>query len=68
MAPHPNLFTMHWSTFVPNLVLLSKSAQFGQILGLNSSPTTVDVAQLDHAHAVIVRFSGVARSQYLSMR
>jgi len=61
------LFTMHWSTFVPNLVLLSKSAQFGQILGL-SSPTTVDVAQLDHAHAVIVRFSGVAQSQYLSMR
>ena len=27
MAPHPNLFIIYWSTSVPKLVLLSKSAQ-----------------------------------------
>ena len=41
MAPHPNSFIIHRSIFVPNLVLLSQSAQFGQILGL-SSPTTTE--------------------------
>jgi len=31
MAPHQNLFIIYWSTSVPKLVLLSKSAQFIEI-------------------------------------
>jgi len=35
MAPHLNLFISYRSTSVPNLVLLSKSAQYVEISQLN---------------------------------